>query len=163
MFSSCESFIAIGWKVCAPGRTTSGTPVQFFHFLNFQNHGDHVYNNLWSFIAIRWILCAPSRTTSGTPASIILFYFLLFPKPLRTCLQLAKVSSQSDKRCVLVYGTYRYRHWFFYIFNFHLQQRLKVTSQSMNGLCSCKATSGTPTSTIFKLFKFPKPPRACLK
>ena len=49
-----------------------------------------------------------------------------------------------------------------YILDFHLEL-LKVTSQSMNGVCSCKATRGTPASTIFKFLKFPKPPWAFLK
>ena len=35
----------------------------------------------------------------------------------------------------------------------------------MNGTCSYResATMGTPDSTIFKFFKFPKPPRECLQ
>ena len=95
------------------------------------------------------------KTTPGTPASTI-FKIFTFPKSPRECLQLVKVSSQSDKRCVLVYGTYTDTQTliFIYIFNFYLQQLLKVTSQSMNDVCSCKATSGTPASrpTIFNFY-----------
>ena len=71
-----------------------------------------------------------------------------------------KVSSQLHARCVLLYGTHththteRERYIYIYILNFHLQQILKVILQSMNGVCSCKATSGTLASTIFNFLNF---------
>ena len=42
-----ESFIAIGWTVCAP--VMQHRLFQLVRFLNFQNHREHVYNNLWMF------------------------------------------------------------------------------------------------------------------
>ena len=43
-----------------------------------------------------------------------------------------------------------------------LQQLFKVSSQ-LDERCVRNATSGTPASTIFTFFKFPKPVQACLQ
>ena len=39
----------------------------------------------------------------------------------------------------------------------------KLYRNRMNGVCSYKATPGTPVSIIFTFFKLPKPPRACFQ
>ena len=70
---TCQSFIAIGWTVYAPlGKVQHRVLqlVQFSKFLNFQNHPEHVYNNLWKFHCI-WTnrLRSECKATPGTPAS----------------------------------------------------------------------------------------------
>ena len=85
-------------------KATPGTPAStIFKFLNFHNHREHVYNNLWKFHRNRMNgrpMCSYRESaTPGTPASTI----FKFPKPPRECLQqLVKASSQSDERCVLL-------------------------------------------------------------
>ena len=107
-----ESYITIGWTVYAPvGKVQHQILqlVQFSNFLNFQNHREHVYNNFWKLHRNRMngACSCWEGATPGTPASTI-FKFFKFPKPPRGCLQqLVKVSSQSDERCGLLYGTDR--------------------------------------------------------
>ena len=52
------------------------------------------------------MVCAPGKATPGTLASTIFFIFK-FPEPPRACLQLVKVSWQSDEWCVLLVGQHR--------------------------------------------------------
>ena len=70
---TCESFIAIGWTVCAP--VGQHRVLQLVQFLNFQNHSEHVYGNLWKFHHNRMNGPCACMATSGTPASTIFFYF----------------------------------------------------------------------------------------
>ena len=75
--------------MCAPGRATSGTLAStIFKFLNFQNHREHVSNNLSKFHRDRMTGVCPCResATPGTPASTI-FTFFKFPEPPRGCFQ----------------------------------------------------------------------------
>ena len=90
-------------------------------YFNFQNHREHFSNNLCKFHRNLMNGVCPCResATPGTPACTI-FKFFKFPKAPRECLQqLVKVSSQSDERCGLLYGTYTERqtdrHSFLYI------------------------------------------------
>ena len=75
--TTCESFIAISWMVCAPaGQHRVLQLVQFFIFY-FQNHREHVYNNLWKFHRNRMNGVRSCRATPGTPTSTILISFLI--------------------------------------------------------------------------------------
>ena len=131
-----ESFIVIRWTVCAPvGKMQHPVLrlVQCLIFSKFSKPPRAGYNNLWKLHRNRMNgVCSytghtHTHTTPNTPASII-FNFFKCPKPPRGCLlQLVKVSSRSDKRCVLLYGTHTHthtqiaytdslhRHWFLYI------------------------------------------------
>ena len=94
-------------------KATPGNPAStIFKFLNFQNHRDHVYNNLWKFHRNqmnRVCSCRESATPSTT-ASTMFNFFKIFKSTPGVLQQLVKVSSQSDERCVLLYGdTHRQR------------------------------------------------------
>ena len=167
--TTCESFIAIRWTFYSMLLVGQHRVLQPVKFLNFQTIVN-MFSTCESFIAIGWMVCAPGRTTSGrpTPASII-FNFFIFPKPLRACLQLVKISSQSHEWCVLLVRQHRLVNCLFFLyFQNHCEHVYNLWifhRNRMNGVCSCResATPDTPASTIFKFFKFPKPPRACLQ
>ena len=65
--------------VCSCKATPGTRASTLFNFLNFQNHREHVYNNLWKFHRNRMngVCSCRERTTPGTPPSIV-FYFLNF-------------------------------------------------------------------------------------
>ena len=111
-FQSHFEYVYNNWKfhrnrmnaVCSC-RATPGTPASTIFililFLIYKNHREHVYNNFWK-CHRNWVNGVSSCTaTPGTPASTI-FKFSKFPKPSRAGLQILKVSSQSDERCVLL-------------------------------------------------------------
>ena len=111
---TCESFIVIRWTVCAPVRKVQHRVlrlVQCLIFLNFHNHNGHVTTTRESDIAIGWTVCVPIRHThththTHKHTQTVIFIYIKFRKSPRACLQqLLKVSSQSDERCVLLYGT----------------------------------------------------------
>ena len=98
-----------------------------------------------------------------THSVIYIYIYIKFPKPPRACLQqLLKVLSQSDERCVLLYGTQTHTKTLIFIYRLNFQNYRELRRNQMNRVCSC-ATPCTPASTIFKFFKFPKPPRECLQ
>ena len=170
MFSTCESSIAIGWKVCAPGMRTPSTPAStvfyLFIFFYFQNHHEHVWNNLSKFHRNRMNAVCSCRATPGTRASTIFFIskttasmFTTFESYITigwtVC---APVRQHRVLQLVQFLNSQNHRE--------HVSNNLwKFHRNRMNGVCSCKerATPGTPASTIFKFFKIPKPPRACFQ
>ena len=75
MFTTAfQNFSAIGWTVCAPVR--QHRVLQLVQFLNFQNHREHVYNNIWKFHRNRMNGVCSCKATTDTPASTI----FKFPK-----------------------------------------------------------------------------------
>ena len=87
------------------------------------------------------------RATPGTPASKI-FNFFKFPKPLRVCLQLVKVSSQSDERCVLLVWEHRVLQpvQFFIFLNF---QNHRVTEGHISLTAVIRIWSWSPIYTQY--------------
>ena len=64
--------------VCAPDRTTSGTPASIIYYFYFSKTIPSMFTTCESLIAIGGMVCAPGKATPGTPASKI----FIFPKPL---------------------------------------------------------------------------------
>ena len=150
MFTTCESFIAIGRTVCVP--VGQHRIRQLLQFLNFQNHREYVYNNLWKFYRSRMngVCYSREKATPGTSASTIL-KFLKFPKPPSFIAIGRTVCPPVGQRWVfqlvqfLIFLNFQDHREYVYnnLWKFHRNR--------INGMCSCKATPITPASTIFFL------------
>ena len=68
--ATCESFVEIGRTACAP--VVQHWVLQLVESLNFQNHREHVYNNLRKFHC-NWIngMCSLYETNKETNLNIV--------------------------------------------------------------------------------------------
>ena len=134
-----ESYVAIGWTVCAPvGQHRIFQLVQFLNFLNFQNHREHIYINSWKIHRNRMngVFSYTGHTHAHRHAHTHAHAHT------KTLIFIYRLNLKNHRKNV--YNNF----W-------------KLRRNRMNGVCCCKATPDTPASTIFKIFIFPKPPWAC--
>ena len=154
------SLIAIGQTVCAPvlkGQHRVLRLVQFVNIFKFPKPPRACLQLLLKVTSQSMNSVCSCKETPGTPASTI-SKFLNFQNHHGHVYNNLWKFHRNRMNGVCSYTGHR--HDFYIYIKFPkplracLQQLVKVKSQSMNGVCSYKATLGTPASTIFK---FPKP------
>ena len=122
-----ESFIAIGWTVRAlVGKVQHRVLrlIQCLIFSKFSKPPRACYSNLWKLHRNRMNGVCSYMGDKHTQTMI--FIYIKLPKPPRACLQqLLKVSSQSDERYVLLYGTHTHTKTLIFIYRLNFQNHRK--------------------------------------
>ena len=136
--TTCESFIAIGWTVCAPIRGThrkTHTESDFHIYYISKTTASMFTTTSESFVAIGWTVCAPIRHTHTHAHTHT--HTLTHTSHTKTLIFIYRLNFQKHREHV--YNNF----W-------------KLGRNRMNGVCSCRATPNTPASTIFQFFLISK-------